>query len=597
MNISNIPTINANVAQSYTRNITLAQGGNGCTETFTYYVNVGTDVDDIYTLSYNGTELTPASVVGQVFTYNIDLNAAPFLGTVGNGDNCFDNGESIVFEEAFRVDDCIDTAIVHNTYWGCSAGETCQAAAPQTGSLNFGANVPDIALTKVGSTTPDFCQAVTYTVRIANTKTTVGSMALDVGVNIGLGANATPITTDGNNTLWDFDYHDTRNVSNFRFGANPAFTPDSWSSDSYPTRGSGNTVSIPPNFFTSDPDGPGGFEDLDNDGFFDDLAPNASTELSFDFAIDPKDNCGTGRFDYMAWEHTYFDVYFRDQCKSARLPERIDLNYFNIIRDYRSVTEVEAPTDLVNNQDFTIRIAPSMQANGTGTPLVNGQPMLSNDPNSVFSITITAPTGMALQAGASADFTQVGNQITYTTSDLSGVEFKEWVDFPLTFTCGPNGVQAIPYTTNYTATGPSGTCWSQDIHCGTINIYTHCPGPCVGPAIEGFNANRTTAGWTDDTMTTLVTLDDNTGGINKYLAGDRMTITTSSSINNISLDNLYFDLTYDTATLAAGGPDIISYIEGQITIEDPSTGTQTGSITVAPTLTTNGSTDICSLLI
>ncbi|WP_077402459.1 hypothetical protein [Cellulophaga omnivescoria] len=591
LNISSINTVNANVGETYTRNITIAQGGLGCTETFTYYVDLGEDVDDIYSLSYQGTPLTPTSTVGQVLTYEIDLNSSPFFQNVGNNDNCFDNGESIILEERFRVDDCIDTAIVHNAYWGCSAGETCQSAAPQTGSLNFGANVPDITLTKIGSTTPDFCEAVTYTVRLENTKLTAGSMAIDVGINLGMGANATPISTANNNTLWDFDYFDTRNVSNFRFGTNPSFMPNSRPSNSYPGRGSGNTVSIPPNFFTSDPDGPGGLEDLDNDGYFDDLAPGASTDLSFDFAITPKDNCGTGRFDYMGWEHTYFDVYFKDQCKGERLPERIDLNYFNIIRDYRSVTEVEAPTDLVNNQDFDIRIAPSIQANGVGTPLVNGQPMLSNNANSVWSITITAPAGMSLRPGASSEFTQSGNEITYSTTNISGVEFKEWVEFPLTFTCGPNGVQSIPYKTNYTATGSSGVCWSQDIHCGTIDIYTHCPGGCVGPAIEGFNANRITAGWTDETMTTKVTLDDNTDGINKYLAGDRMKISTSASINNISLDNLYFDLTYNTASLAAGGPDIISFIEGEITINDSPTTSQTGTITVTPVLTTNGTTE------
>ncbi|MCL5245892.1 hypothetical protein M4I21_08760, partial [Cellulophaga sp. 20_2_10] len=591
LNISAIPTINSNVGESYIRDITLAQGGNGCTETFTHYVDIGEDVDNIYTLSYKGTLLTPTSTVGQVLTYNIDLNVAPFAGAVGDLDNCFDNGEVIILQEAFRVDDCIDTAIVHNTYWGCSVGETCQAAEPQTGSLNFGANVPDITLTKIGTTTPDFCEAVTYTVKLENTKLTTGSMALDVGINLGMGANSTPISSANNNPLWDFDYFDTRNVSNFKVGTT-SFNPTSRPSDSYSSRGSGNTLSLPPNFFTSDPDGAGvGLEDLDNDGYFDDLAPGASTEISFDFAIAPKDNCGIGRFDYMGWEHTYFDVYFRDQCKGERLPERIDLNYFNIIRDYRSVTEVEAPTDLVNNQDFEIRIAPSMQANGVGTPLVNGQPMLSNNANSVWSVTITTPAGMSLRPGASSEFTQSGNEITYSTTNISGSEYKEWVEFPLTFSCGPNGIQSIPYKTNYTATGPSGTCWSQDMHCGTVDIYTHCPGGCVGPAIEGFNANRITAGWTDNTMTTKVTLDDNTDGINKYLAGDRMKISTSASINNISLDNLYFDLTYNTASLAAGGSDIISFIEGEITINDSPTTLQTGVITITPVLTTNGTTE------
>ncbi|MDF4204973.1 gliding motility-associated C-terminal domain-containing protein [Maribacter sp. SA7] len=590
LNISAIPTINANVGETYTRNITLAQGGNGCTETFTYYVDLGEDVDDIYTLSYNGTVLPVDSTVGQVLTYEIDLNAAPFAGAVGNNDNCFDNGESLILVEEFRVDDCTDTAIVHNTYWGCNAGEVCQSAAPQTGSLNFGANVPDISLTKVGSTNPDLCEAVTYTVRIENTNATAGSMALDVGINLGRGANTSPVSTADSNPLWGYQRFETRQFSNFRFGTNPSFTPDNIAGDTYTTT---TTNVIPPDFFTSDPDGPGGFDDLDNDGFYDDLPPGESTELSFDFELTPKDNCGTGRFDYLEWEHTYFDVYFKDQCKSDRIPERIDLNYFNIIRDYRSVTEIDAPTDIVNNEDFTIAIAPSMQANGVGTPTIDGEALFGDNGNTEWSITIEVPTGMSLQPSASSEFTQIGNSITYTTTTINNisVEFKDWVEFPLTFSCGPNGLQAIPYTTNFKATGSSGTCWDQDIHCGTINIYTHCPGPCIGPAIESFDAKRITAGWTDASMSTKVVLDDNTGGLNKYLAGDQMQITTTASINNISLDNLYFDLTYDTQSLAAGGADIITLIDAQITINDTPTTSQSGSITNAPVLTTNGTTE------
>ncbi|WP_300021928.1 gliding motility-associated C-terminal domain-containing protein [uncultured Maribacter sp.] len=593
LNISAIPTVDANVGETYTRNITLAQGGNGCTETFTYYVDLGEDVDDVYELSYAGTPLIPVSSIGQVLTYEIDLNAAPFAGTVGNNDNCFDNGEVIIFQEEFRVDDCLDTAIIHNTYWGCNPGEICQAAEQQTGSLNFGANVPDIAISKVGSTTPDLCGPVTYTIRIENTNTAVGSMALDLGINIGSGHNSSPVTTAATNPLWDFTYFDTRSVSNFRFASGISFTPEDRPSTIYPTRGdNGTSVSIPPNFFNSDPDGPGGFDDLDNDGFYDDLPPGEATELSFDFTVTPKDNCGVGRFDYMNWEHTYIDTYFKDQCKSDRIPERIDIGYFNIIRDYQDVTEVEAPTDIVNNEDFVVRIAPAFYAGGAGLPTIDGTPMFSNDASSEWSVTLTVPTGMALQTPLPAGFTQSGNEVTYTTTDMYAGRFKEWVDFPLTFTCGPNGIQSIPYTTKYTATSSAGVCWSQDIHCGSVNIYTHCPGGCTGPAIEGFKARRLTAGWTDNDMTTKVVLDDNTDGIKKYLAGDQMKITTTASINNISLDNLYFNLTYNTASLAAGGSDIITLVESKITINDNSAGTSDSrTITNAPILTTNGSTE------
>ncbi|CAM4283969.1 gliding motility-associated C-terminal domain-containing protein [Zobellia nedashkovskayae] len=590
LNIAAIPTVNANVGETYTRNITIAQGGNGCTETFTYYVDLGEDVDDVYQLYFGATPLTPDNINGQILTYEFDLNAAPFAGVVGNNDNCFDNGESIPLTEEFRVDDCIDTAIVHNAYWGCNAGVTCQAAAPQTGSLNFGANVPDIEVTKVGSTNPDLCKAVTYTIKIENTNATAGSMALDVGINLGRGANGSPVSTADSNPLWGYERFETRKFSNFRFGTNPSFTPNNIASDIYATT---TTNVIPPNFFTSDPDGAGGFDDLDNDGYYDDLPPGESTELSFDFELTPKDNCGTSRFDYLEWEHTYFDVFFKDQCKGDRIPERIDLNYFNIIRDYRSVTEIDAPTDIVNDEDFTIAISPSMQANGVGTPTIDGEAIFADNGNTEWSITIEVPTGMSLQPSASSEFTQIGNVITYTTTTINNVsvEFKDLVEFPLTFSCGPNGIQAIPYTTNFKAIGSSGTCWDQDIHCGVINIFTHCPGPCVGPAIEGFDAKRITAGWTDETMSTKVVLDDNTGGLNKYLAGDQMQITTTASINNISLDNLYFDLTYNTQSLAAGGADIITLIDAQITINDTPTTSQSGAIINAPVLTTNGTTE------
>ncbi|MDO6518811.1 gliding motility-associated C-terminal domain-containing protein [Zobellia uliginosa] len=595
LNISPIPTVDANVGETYKRNITLAQGGIGCTETFTYYVDLGVDVDDAYTLSYDGEVLIPVSKVGQVLTYEIDLNQSPFDKKVGDGlNNCFDNGEVIVFEEEFRVDDCVDTAIVHNTYWGCNPGEVCQAADPQTGSLNFGANVPEIAISKVGTTTSDLCDAVTYTIRIKNTNEDVGSMALDVGINIGNGGTTTPVTTAANNPLWSFEYFDTRSVSNFRFDSGISFEPTRLASTTYPTRPAGSlgTVSIPPDFFKTDPDGPGGFDDLDNDGRYDDLPPGASTELSFDFTVKPKDNCGTGRFDYMGWEHTYIDAYFKDQCKSDRIPERLDIGYFNIIRDYLDVTEVEAPTDIVNDEDFIVSIAPAFYAAGAGLPTVDGVSMASNDPSSVWSITLTVPTGMALQTPIPPGFTQSGNEVTYTTTDIKYGTNKEWVDFPLTFTCGPNGIQSIPYKTNYTATGSGGVCWSQDIHCGSVNIYTHCPGGCVGPAIEGFKARRLTAGWTDETMTTKVVLDDNTDGINKYLAGDQMKITTTASINNSSLNNLYFDLTYNTASAAAGGAGIITLIDSKITINDNSDGVSDSRvITTPPVLTSNSSTE------
>jgi len=589
LSIPTITTVNANVGQSYTRNVSLAQGGSGCTSFITHEVNVGSDVDDVYTLSVGGTVLTPSSVSGGILLFDIDMNVAPFLA-IGNGDGCFDNGEIIVFEESFRVDDCINTSIKHQSYWGCSNVE-CQRTDEQTGSLNFGANVPNIAVTRVGSGSTELCNTTSYTVKIENTNTNVGAMALDVNINIGLGHNSSPLSTSTSNPLWAFDRQGTRSVSNFRFlSTGTTFTPDDHLSTSYPSYGSGNTLIIPSDFFDTDPDGPGGFEDLDNDGKFDDLAPGASTEVTFDFLVSPKTSCGEGRFDYMVWEHTYFDVFFKDQCKMDRLPERIDLNYFNIIRDYSYVTEVTIPSDIEDGDDFVYGFSSDFYVGGSGAPLCDGNAMISANSSSVWSVSITVPAGMSLQAGASADFVQTGNIITYSIDNLAG-RLRQLIEFPLHFDCGVSGSVAIPYTTHYSCTGGSGVCFDQDIHCGTITTFAHCPGNCPGPRIIDFNANRVNLGWTDNTMTTKITLDENVHETKKYLAGDTMKLVTRTVVNNASLNNLFFDLQYHTASLAAGGADIITFVDGSISINDLSSSVVSGALTGAPVASSNGTTD------
>ena len=102
-------------------------------------------------------------------------------------------------------------------------------------------------------------------------------------------------------------------------------------------------------------------------------------------------------------------------------------------------------------------------------------------------------------------------------------------------------LQAIPYTTNFKATGsswnmlgPRYSLWYSKY------IYALPWWHVLVLQLKALTARRLTAGWTDDTMSAKVVLDDNTGGLNKYLAGDQMKITTTASINSISLDNLIF---------------------------------------------------------
>jgi len=311
----------------------------------------------------------------------------------------------------------------------------------------LGANVPNIKVTRTdGSAKVDVCNGIRYRIKVENTSTTAGSDAYDVLINVGLGHNSSPLTTYSSNPFWAFDYKNTRAVSNFQFVGGAAVTPDNYASTIYPSYGSGYTYAFPPDFLTSDPDGAGvGLEDLDGDGYYDDLAPGASTELEFDFNVTPKTDCGTGNYYYMEWEHLYFDALAKDQCGNPRLTDRVDINYFNLARDYSGhPTEFDTPSDVDTDSDFDVKIKPSAYLGGTGRLQCQGHDLFSNDANSVWTVSLTVPDGITLQGSAPASFSQTGNTITYTTTNMYVGYFAEWVDFPLhldcaTYTAGGGG--------------------------------------------------------------------------------------------------------------------------------------------------------------
>ncbi len=605
--LQSVAVVEGSVGSSYSEDINIIQGGNGAISFFNYYVVVGSSVRAGYTLSYNGTDLTPVSTAAgtnaDTLFYQIDLTAAPFAGTIGpNNDNNFDIGELITFTDNYTVANCEYTSIKHHAYWGCVFEQNCQEAAPRTRVTNFGASTPTITATRVDTNgDTEVCNGIRYAVKIENTNTTAGAMALDVLINIGLGHNSSPITTHSYNPLWAFDRnYNTRAVSNFQFQGGAAITPDQLPSSAYAGQGSGWTYAFIPNqpggALTSDPDGAGGLEDLDGDGFYDDLAPGASTTLEFEYNINPRTGCGTGTYYYLGWEHLEFDVVAKDQCLNPRPGARAGgqggLNYFNIARDYSGhPTEFDSPSDLDDTGDFTLKIKPSLYARQSID--CNGHNFLSNDASSVFTVTLTVPNGVSL-VGTPTGFTQLNNTtITYTTDQLgNGSYYEEWVEFPLHLDCAVYGLGNAPmyidYKTNYTC-----DCINLDVHCGTFPaIYPHCDdGPCNGPTIVAFDAKRTTMGWTDNTMTTKVdpaTLPED--DLQKYLAGDTMHLKAKGYIHGtFNADELFLDVSY-TATAAGGGANVISFVDGEINIYDNSTASYVGSVplNVPPTVSSVG---------
>ncbi len=582
LSILTIPVVSTTVGRPETRDITIRQGGNGCTNSFEYFVVIGSDIND-YEFMYGATLLAPHTATpnglgtADTLFYTVDLSAAPYAGTVGNGDNCYDNGEDIIFTESFSTGGCNNVTVRHHAQWGCD-GQLCQEASPQTGAVNFVNGVPVLTLTvPSGATNEELCDTMTHTVRITNTGSATnpagGAVALDVAVIFGLGSNGSPIATPSNNTLWGSDFRGTRFWDNFRIGGTPVADSALYYNNSV-GNSRGFAAYLRENFLTTDPDGPGGLDDIDGDGYFDDLAAGESFDVSFDFWIDPRENCGEGRFDYMVWEHKYFDVTFRDQCLQLRPPVRVDLGYRNIIRDYLNSTTESFPTDIYDGENLTIGVKPHFYNNGY---LCEGEPMFTSS-KATWSMELTVPAGLDTMVGVMTDadlaaynptITKVGNKIIYT---LDRYVF-DTLNFPLTFDCaqysGPQ-VMNIPYTTHYFCGTPGvDTCFYREVHCGSVDIAIHCPGPCTGPVTFQFDANRTTPGYTDGTKTTLVTLDPAIHDTKVYNPFDTMLVRSGAYIADTALSTLLFDI---ELTLPNGGTDLLTFLNGEVIIDDISSG-------------------------
>ena len=162
-------------------------------------------------------------------------------------------------------DDNFNLSTSHEVTWGCSEN-FCQQEQ-RTATLNLGIGEEQIQFT-VGkdSINPSYCTEGTTSLFVANNgfefNAGLGTI-LDVVIGIGF-ANGERFT------LEEQGYQ----ITALQIGETIVFSPDS-------------LINLNDNdFFREDPDGEGGLEDIDQDGFFDDLAVGNSFTATATYQID-----------------------------------------------------------------------------------------------------------------------------------------------------------------------------------------------------------------------------------------------------------------------------------------------------------------------
>ncbi len=129
-----------NIGDVFTRCITVTNGGLGELSQFT--------LTDVHGSGIQITAVNKGVWTNSGSTETIILNGSTFL-TIGDGDNLFENGESITICETINILNCISVASVFKAYWGCNA-QDCQSSV-SNGNVVFPNLIPNLMITPIPS--------------------------------------------------------------------------------------------------------------------------------------------------------------------------------------------------------------------------------------------------------------------------------------------------------------------------------------------------------------------------------------------------------------------------------------------------------------
>ncbi|MES2396012.1 MAG: hypothetical protein V4549_08420, partial [Bacteroidota bacterium] len=129
-----------NIGDVFTRCITVTNGGLGELSQFT--------LTDIHGSGIQISAVNKGTWTNSGLTETIELSSADFA-LIGDGDNLFENGESITICETVNVLDCISVASTFEAYWGCNA-EHCQSSVSNA-NVVFPNLIPNLVITPIAA--------------------------------------------------------------------------------------------------------------------------------------------------------------------------------------------------------------------------------------------------------------------------------------------------------------------------------------------------------------------------------------------------------------------------------------------------------------
>ena len=518
----------ARVGECFTREVVITNSGlDGFISQMNYENQQGNGIY-VSSISANGVPLTLTKTVlvtgdtlisamldGTVFTNNT------IGGGAGNNNGNFDPNETVTITENICVLNCNNSrASVHNFTWGCDA-QICNVITTSD-FIQIGEGAPNILFEDSGSLpniNVGYCQQGFYAFTFNNNGSEVdagfGTM-IDVQAGLGLNLDGAVNAFSGDDgfviteiTLAGVTLTYTGTLPVFELGTLPQFT--------------------------SDPDGVGGLEDFDGDGFFDDLPVGESFEMTMTYEFDctQAQQVGDGNCVNDFASVVEARIMYTDACAQLEIKDRTNMHRFsNKNSDFSTEGSIDAFVEqdtfyITHRQDRSV-FSFEKDCNGLEeyrayvvlpqgvTPVISEFALIRN-PGPPGSTTPSLPLKNSF----------ISNDTLYLIYDGAATAFIGGIfELQMAFEADCSAAQDyvfMPYEFYYHC--PSCDC-SHTWFCDTLQgpkLHVEEP-PCpvntfvcpVGLATKSFEVNRTTFGYTDATYTTP--FDPNSSEVNKKAA-------------------------------------------------------------------------------
>lgn len=470
---------------TYPRHISVQNGGLGAISWLTILIDVEPGV------AVSGTNIGSFNGSGQV---SVTFGPSDFA-LFGDGDGYFELDEVLNFTDTVTMLDCIGGQTTYTAFWGCSLLDTCQQDQAFANTILVGGQ-PRIQSEVVGSQ-PSFF-GCTDTASGTIEYTNIGTESAPGGANyynveFEFLANAAAV-----------DFVDaTIGNTNLLAAGVPSLI------HYVGTGGSRERTRIYlEDFFTVDPDGAGGLEDLDNDGFYDDLAGGASLLVTYNYLLNATPALAScpAVFNYLL-----FREYIRgkDNCGLTIHGETTRAGIVEGAPNGGAIAT--GPADVFDQDTATFGFNAGYLFSEAGrfrhlfpSSFIS---MLNCDSGEVVAYLTLEPgfsvvPNSATVNGVPTTYTITGNIVRIEGGVLNGKDASNQFYIDLAFDCANNVSNEIELDWK---TVLSCGCGSEiNLGCQTQVVVTHCPGaPCF--RTTDFVMERTTMGWTDATQTTLVT--------------------------------------------------------------------------------------------